>query len=170
MSKRVNRNYIDIDGAKLKDLLESATGKSLKEISLDNGFSDSFLRMVVKSGKATPAAQAVIRRYGIEPDAYKLKPVEIEDVKESSEEAKQLSIDDFITEDARDVLKAIIKEALREELLLAIDGDVIINRGENLKAFIRQVMFETPYIRVTGIDYDPKEQRFKLFANKENLT
>lgn len=165
MSKRVNPSHINIDGAKLKELLESATGKSLKEISLENGFSDSFLRMVVKSGKATPAAQAVIRRYGIEPSAYEIKPAAPVKAKEDS---KQLSIDDLNSIN-RDELKALIKEALREELLLAIDGDVIIKRGESLKTVIRQIMFEIPFVRVTGIDYDPKEQRFKLIANKEDL-
>lgn len=113
MSKRVNPSHINIDGAKLKELLESATGKSLKEISLENGFSDSFLRMVVKSGKATPAAQAVIRRYGIEPSAYEVKPAAPVEAKEDS---KQLSIDDLITPDAKDVIKAVVKEAIIETL------------------------------------------------------
>lgn len=111
MSKRVNPSHINIDGTKLKELLESATGKSLKEISLENGFSDSFLRMVIKSGKATPAAQAVIRRYGIEPSAYEVKPAAPVKAKEDS---KQLSIDDLITPDAKDVIKEVVKEALVE--------------------------------------------------------
>ena len=57
------KNVIDIDGSKLKSLLTEKTGKSLKELSLENGFSDSFLRMVIKSGKASPTAQAVIKLY-----------------------------------------------------------------------------------------------------------
>ena len=108
MSKRVNKSYIYIDGAKLKSLLESTTGKTLKEISLENGFSDSFLRMVVKTGKATPAAQAVIRRYGIEPSAYEDKPVEPE-----TNEGKQISFDDLNTI-SRAELKELVKEALSE--------------------------------------------------------
>ena len=110
MSKRINPSHINIDGAKLKELLESATGKSLKEISLDNGFSDSFLRMVVKSGKATPAAQAVIRRYGIEPSAYEIKPAAPVKVKEDS---KQLSIDDLSSIN-RNELKAIFKDVFND--------------------------------------------------------
>lgn len=113
MSKRINPSHIRIDGAKLKELLESATGKTLKEISLENGFSDSFLRMVVKSGKATPAAQAVIRRYGIEPSAYELtyKP-------DTAEDGRQLTIDDLngLNSIGRDELKALIKEAIIETL------------------------------------------------------
>lgn len=111
MSKRINKSYIYINGAKLKTLLESTTGKTLKEISLENGFSDSFLRMVVKNGKATPAAQAVIRRYGIEPSAYEDKPVEPETVNEG----KQISFDDLNTI-SRDELKEIIKESFLEFL------------------------------------------------------
>lgn len=110
MSKRINKSYIYIDGAKLKTLLESTTGKTLKEISLENGFSDSFLRMVVKTGKATPAAQAVIRRYGIEPSAYEDKPVEPE-----TTEGKQISFDDLNTI-SRDELKTLIKETIYEFL------------------------------------------------------
>ena len=124
MSKRVNPSHINIDGAKLKELLESATGKSLKEISLENGFSDSFLRMVIKSGKATPAAQAVIRRYGIEPSAYEVKaaaPVE------AKEDSKQLSIDDLITPDAKDVIKAVVKEAIIETLNNIVCNEIRAN-------------------------------------------
>lgn len=124
MSKRINKSHINIDGAKLKELLESATGKSLKEISLENGFSDSFLRMVVKSGKATPAAQAVIRRYGIEPSAYEIKPAE--PVK-AAEEAKQLSIDDLITPDAKDVIKAVVKDAIIETLNSVVCNEIAAN-------------------------------------------
>lgn len=124
MSKRVNPSYINIDGSKLKELLESATGKSLKEISLENGFSDSFLRMVVKSGKATPAAQAVIRRYGIEPSAYEVKPVAPVKAKEDS---KQLSIDDLITPDAKDVIKAVVKEAIIETLNNIVCNEIRAN-------------------------------------------
>lgn len=117
MSKRINPSHINIDGAKLKELLESATGKSLKEISLENGFSDSFLRMVVKSGKATPAAQAVIRRYGIEPSAY-TKPERVTTLRalEYEREQKQLTIDDLMTPDAKEVIKAVVKEAIIETI------------------------------------------------------
>lgn len=124
MSKRVNPSYINIDGSKLKELLESATGKSLKEISLENGFSDSFLRMVIKSGKATPAAQAVIRRYGIEPSAYEVKPAAPVKAKEDS---KQLSIDDLITPDAKDVIKAVVKEAIIETLNNIVCNEIRAN-------------------------------------------
>lgn len=106
MSKRINDKCIKINGAKFKELLETTSGKTLKEISLENGFSDSFLRMVVKSGKATPTAQAVAKLYGIEPSAYEVKEA-------APETPKQLSIDDLNSISA-DALKAIVKEAVRE--------------------------------------------------------
>lgn len=141
MSKRINPSHININGAKLKELLESATGKTLKEISLENGFSDSFLRMVVKSGKATPAAQAVIRRYGIEPSAYEIKP---DAPVKTKEDSKQLSIDDLNTI-SRDELKGIIKESI-DELLTTISCKNVV------------------------VEYDQRTQRyiFTLYINKEN--
>lgn len=103
-------NFIYINGEKFKALLEGATGKTLKELSLENGFSDSFLRMVVKTGKATPTAQAVAKLYGIEPSAYEIKPEA-----PAPAEHTQLSFEDIATaDDAR--LKAIFKEAIKEVL------------------------------------------------------
>lgn len=119
MSKRVNKSYIYIDGAKLKNLLESTTGKTLKEISLENGFSDSFLRMVIKTGKASPAAQAVARVYGIEPSAYEIKPVNVKyfdpfsKETETVNEDKQISFED-LNKISRDELKELVKEAIIE--------------------------------------------------------
>lgn len=135
----IKTNVVEINGELFKSLLESAAGKSLKEISLENGFSDSFLRMVVKNGKASPSAQAVAKLYGIEPDAYIIKAVKPETVN------KQLTIDDLITEDARDVLKAVIKEALIE------------------------VLSSASCAVVKGVSYEPESHRFKLTVYKEDL-
>ena len=112
----VKENIINIDGSKLKTLLESATGKTLKEISLENGFSDSFLRMVVKTGKASPTAQAVIKLYGIEPSAYEVKPETPETEANTSDDVRQLTIDDLLEPDAKALLKALIKEAILETI------------------------------------------------------
>jgi hypothetical protein len=158
----MNSTTIKIDGAKLRQLLESKTGKTIYQIALESGYSNNVISNAVRNGYASSAVQNIARLYGITPDEYKIK--DPEPVKEPA----QLSIDD-IEAIKYNELKAIIKEALREELLLAIDGDVIIKRGEDLKAAIRQVIFDEHYIRVSGIDYDPKNQRFKLIVNKEDL-
>ena len=142
----IKTNVVEINGELFKSLLESAAGKSLKEISLENGFSDSFLRMVVKSGKASPSAQAVAKLYGIEPDAYIIKAVKPET------DNKQLTIDDLITEDARGVLKEVIKKSILElfdksrfcydekthRLLIAIPYENMIITREDYKKLIRE--------------------------------
>lgn len=147
MSKRTNMSYIYIDGEKFKELLESASGKTLKQISLENGFSDSFLRMVVKSGKASPSAQAVARLYGIEPSAYELKPVK--DPEPVTEDATQLTIEDlaryslnaniteaiFIT--GRNEFKIIVKEAVKEVITDMLKDVEIIRKPKRAEDYLR---------------------------------
>lgn len=129
-------NIINIDGSKLKALLEGATGKTLKEISLENGFSDSFLRMVVKSGKATPTAQAVIKLYGIEPSAYEVKP-ETPETEPATSDDRQLTIDDILAPDVKEVLRQFIKEAVFDAFKVASSvgfDSVTSNKPESIKA------------------------------------
>ena len=133
MSKKINDNSIKIDGAKLKDLLEGATGKTLKELSLENGFSDSFLRMVVKSGKATPTAQAVIRLYGIEPSAYEIKPEPVT----SETDTKQITFDDLLGAGVRDELKAVVKEAVREVLTDMLKDVSVVRKPKKAEDYLR---------------------------------
>lgn len=133
MSKRINISYIYIDGEKFKELVESASGKTLKQISLENGFSDSFLRMVVKTGKASPSAQAVARLYGIEPSAYELKPVE--DPEPATD--KQITFDDLVSEDARDTLTAIVKKAMAEVITDMLKDVVVIQKPKKAEDYLR---------------------------------
>ena len=136
-------NKIKIDGEKLKNLLESVTGKSLVDIALENGFSKDFFRNVIRRGEASPNVQAVVRLYGIEPSAYEKKP-DIKITCEPKTDNKQLTIDDILTEDARDVLKAVIKEALIE------------------------VLSSASCAVVKGVSYEPESHRFKLTVYKED--
>ena len=105
----MNSTTIKIDGAKLRDLLESKTSKTIYEIALESGYSKNVLSNAVHKGYASSAVQNIARLYGISPDEYKLK--DPEPVKEPA----QISIDDIETL-KRDELKALIKEALREVL------------------------------------------------------
>ena len=84
----MSKNTIKIDGAKLKNLLEYYTKKSLYDISEDEGFSRNFLPQACRSGKASPIVQAVARNYGVEPEQYKLKDKEL----------KQMRIEDIETD------------------------------------------------------------------------
>ena len=110
--KRVNDKMLIIDGEKFKALLESKTGKTIKELSLENGYSDSFLRMVVKTGKASPSAVTLAKLYGIEPTEYE-KPEPVNFKPET--DGEQISFDDLLTISKAE-LKAIVKESLLEIL------------------------------------------------------
>ena len=117
--KRVNDKMLIIDGEKFKALLESKTGKTIKELSLENGYSDSFLRMVVKTGKASPSAVTLAKLYGIEPTEYeKPEPVNVK----PETDGEQISFDDLLTISKAE-LKAIVKEAVREVIAESIYYD-----------------------------------------------
>lgn len=103
----MNSTTIKIDGAKLRELLESKTGKTIYEIALESGYSKNVLSNAVHKGYASSAVQNIARLYGISPDEYKLE--DPEPIKEPS----QISIDD-IEAIKREELKAIIKEVFND--------------------------------------------------------
>ena len=139
MAKRVNKSYILIDGAKFKNLLETKAGKSLKEISLENGFSDSFLRMAVKTCKASPAAQAVARVYGIEPSEYE-KPERVTTLRALEYEREQMSFDD-LNKISREELKELVKESLTEVLsTLKVKGMTVQHDNLRQRYFVTLVI------------------------------
>ena len=137
----MNSTTIKIDGAKLRQLLESKTGKTIYQIAQESGYSKNVISNAIKKGYASSAVQNIARLYDITPDDYKV----IETDPEPTEELKgQISIDD-IEYIKGDELKSLVKEAVIEAL----------------RSF--------GYVRVSGIDYDPKNKRFKLFVNEEDL-
>lgn len=106
---------INIDGSKLKALLENATGKTLATLGVENGYSKSILTNAVRRNTASPAVVALVRLYGIEPSAYEVREVTTLRALEAERERKQLTLDDLVRDDVRAELKAIVKEAIREE-------------------------------------------------------
>lgn len=143
----MNSTTIKIDGAKLRQLLENKTGKTIYQIAQESGYSKNVISNAIKKGYASSAVQNIARLYDITPDDYKviervttLRALEYEEEKK----LKQLSIDD-LNAISRDGLKTLVKEAVIEAL----------------RSF--------GYVRVSGIDYDPKNKRFKLFVNEEDL-
>lgn len=103
---------IKIDGAKLRDLLENRTNKTIYQIAQESGYSKNVISNAIKKGYASSAVQNIARLYDITPDDYKV----IETDPEPVEELKgQISIDD-IESIKRDELKAIIKETIVEIL------------------------------------------------------
>ena len=108
----MNSTTIKIDGAKLRQLLESKTGKTIYKIAQESGYSKNVISNAIKKGYASSAVQNIARLYDITPDDYKI--VEPDPVK--TEELKgQISIDD-IESIKKDELKSIIKEAIVETL------------------------------------------------------
>ena len=120
---------INIDGEKLGAMLEAKTHKSLKEISLENGFSKNFLGEAIRNNRATAPVISVAKIYGIELESYEIKD-EPKTATETPREGEQISLDD-LSQMRRDELKAIIKEALTE-----------IISEENIKPIIKKAMRE----------------------------
>ena len=118
---------IKIDGAKLRELLESKTGKTIYQIATESGYSKNVISNAISKGYASSAVQNIARLYDITPDDYKF--IEPDPVK--TEELKgQISIDD-IESIKRDELKAIIKEACREALVeILIENETVIRNPQ----------------------------------------
>lgn len=108
----MNSTTIKIDGPKLRQLLESKTGKTIYQIATESGYSKNVISNAIKKGYASSAVQNIARLYEIYPDDYKV----IEPDPEPTEEIKgQISIDDIETL-KRDELKALIKAAILETI------------------------------------------------------
>ena len=123
----MNSTTIKIDGAKLRELLESKTGKTIYQIARESGYSKNVISNSIKKGYASSAVQNIARLYDITPDDYKV----IEADPEPTEELKgQISIDD-IESIKRDELKSIIKEACREALVeILIENETVIRNPQ----------------------------------------
>ena len=103
---------INIDGEKLGAMLEAKTHKSLKEISLENGFSKNFLGEAIRNNRATAPVISVAKIYGIDLESYEIKD-EPKTAVEPPREGEQISLDD-LSQMRRDELKTVIKEAIFE--------------------------------------------------------
>lgn len=91
----MSKNTIKIDGAKLKQLLEERSGRSLYQISEDEGFSRNFLSQACRSGKASPIVQSVANKYSVRKEEYilpekELKQMRIEDIETDTVSKKTL--------------------------------------------------------------------------------
>lgn len=108
----MNSTTIKIDGAKLRGLLESKTGKTIYQIATESGYSKNVIANAIKKGYASSAVQNIARLYEIYPADYQILEFNHKD-----EELKgQISIDDIETI-KRDELKALIKEAIAEAFM-----------------------------------------------------
>lgn len=102
------KNSIKIDGAKLRNIIERRLGFNIYRFCEANGYSNNLVAQAIRSGKASPLVQNLMRLYDISPEEYEYKePIE-EPVKPN-----QLTFDD-ITPLNREELKALIKESVIE--------------------------------------------------------
>lgn len=121
----MNSTTIKIDGAKLRQLLETKTGKTIYQIANESGYSKNVISNAIKKGYASSAVQNIARLYEIYPDDYKV----IEPDPEPTEEIKgQISIDD-IESIKREELKELFKQAIREEALKESELKVLIKEA-----------------------------------------
>lgn len=117
----MSKNTIEIDGAKLRKLLEERSGISLYQISEDEGFSRNFLAQACRSGRASPIVQSVANKYSVRKEEYILREKEL----------KQMSIEDLQTEKAT----RAIEESRKAFVKL---GAAVNKAGEEIRAsFIR---------------------------------
>lgn len=108
----MNSTTIKIDGAKLRQLLESKTGKTIYKIAQESGYSKNVISNAIKKGYASSAVQNIARLYEIYPDDYKVIDPDPEPIKEPA----QISIDDIDTIE-RSELKELLGQVIREELV-----------------------------------------------------
>lgn len=85
----MSKNTIRVDGEKVKRALETITCKTVYQISVENGFSDNFLKQACKANRASPIVQSVMRSYGLDPEDFKL---------EEEKEYKQMTLEDMQSE------------------------------------------------------------------------
>jgi hypothetical protein len=104
------RNTINIDGAKLREIIESRLDLNIYTIAEDNGYSRNLIAQAIRSGKASPVVQTLLRLYKVSPEEYEYKEP-IEEIRDP----EQITIDD-ITPLNREELKELIKEAVRDVL------------------------------------------------------
>ena len=140
----MHKTTIKINGAKLRELLETKSGRTIYEVATDCGYSKNVLNNAIREGYASSAVQNIARLYGINPDEYKAIDIEPEP---ATTKSGQISIDD-ITAINRDELKVLVKEAVFElfdktrfcydekthRLLIAIPYEnLVISRENDLK-------------------------------------
>ena len=111
----MSKNTIYINGEALKELIEDYLGLSIYSIATDNGYSRNLVAQAIRTNKASPLVQNLLKLYNISPAAYarKIEPEEPEEIQET--ENKQLTIEE-ITPLNREEIKELVKEALSEAL------------------------------------------------------
>lgn len=112
------KNSISIDGEKLRNIVERRLGFNIYKFCEANGYSRNLVAQAIRTGKASPLVQNLLRLYEIPPEEYEYK----EPVKDPVTR-DQVSIED-ITPLTRAEVKDLLKESLRE-VLSSYEGEWI---------------------------------------------
>ena len=105
----MSKNTIKINGNELKRRIECDLNMSIYEIATDNGYSRNLIAQAIRTGKASPVVQTLLRLYGIMPEEYELK-----EIKDPEPPKKgQMTFED-IEEIKREELKALMQDVLFE--------------------------------------------------------
>lgn len=107
----MSKNTIKINGEKLRALLEQNSGKKIREISVDNGFSKNMIAEACRKGEASPIVQNIAKLYGIAPEAYK--------VKEERPELRQMTIDELEATQIKDLTVSQFAEIVEQAIARA---------------------------------------------------
>lgn len=128
----MRKTTIMIDGGKLRTILETKTGKSIYDISSENGFARNFLNEACRNNKASNIVQAVVRLYGIEPEEYIFK--------EEPEEPEytQISFDDLEEkrkklEEENKLLKENLSKANEELAKILVERNKLLQNEKEVK-------------------------------------
>jgi hypothetical protein len=149
----MNSTTIKIDGAKLRELLETKTGKTIYQIATESGYSKNVISNAIKKGYASSAVQNIARLYEIYPDDYKVIEPDPEEIEDFEEIKGQISIDDIETI-KREELKELFKQAIREESL----------KSKELKALIKEALIEIVNAQEFRTCFDPHRQIFEIYT------
>ena len=123
----MSKNTIKIDGAKVREALEISTGKTVYQLSTENGFSNNFLKQACKANRASPIVQNVLRSYGLDPEDFKLN-----EEPETETEYKQMSLEDMQSEKVAKAIQASNAALIRLSSQVTKTGERLRETFEDL--------------------------------------
>jgi hypothetical protein len=112
----MSKNNIIIDGEKLKAIINEL-GLNMYTISTEKGYSRNLVNQAIRTKKASPVVQNLLKDYGIYPDEYRYKEPINEEDEELIQLDNQLTFDDIEVDSiSRAEIKQIVKESMLEVL------------------------------------------------------
>ena len=112
----MSKNNIIIDGEKLKAIINEL-GLNMYTISTEKGYSRNLVNQAIRTKKASPVVQNLLKDYGIYPDEYRYEEPIIEEDEDIIQLDNQLTFDDIEVDSiSRAEIKQIVKESMLEVL------------------------------------------------------